>query len=111
MLRNIALSHTPTCLPIIDVNLFDISFNDIETPQQLLERRGIARSGTPGLFVVNDETRSRVFWNCWVCGYSGRFRWPRGLRRRSRPLGCWDREFESRWGFVFVFICCVVLYR
>jgi hypothetical protein len=40
-----------------------------------------------------------------------RTRWPRGLRRKFRPSGFWDRGFESRSGygcFVFVFLCCVV---
>jgi hypothetical protein len=44
-----------------------------------------------------------------------RLRWPRVLRRRSWPLGYWNRRIESRCGheclFTFVFLCCVVLCR
>jgi hypothetical protein len=36
----------------------------------------------------------------------------RSLRRRSLPLGCWDRGFESRWRngclFCFYMLCCPV---
>jgi hypothetical protein len=30
---------------------------------------------------------------------SRRFRWPPGVKRSLRPLGCWDRGFKSRWGY------------
>jgi hypothetical protein len=40
------------------------------------------------------------------------FRWPRGLRRRSWPLGYWNRGFKSRSKHGCLSLCfCVVLRR
>jgi hypothetical protein len=39
----------------------------------------------------------------------GRSRWPRGLRRRSWPRGCWDRGLESRWGHGCLSLCLYVV--
>jgi hypothetical protein len=38
-----------------------------------------------------------------------RSHWPRGLRRRSSPLGYWDRWFESRSGHGSLFLCLYVV--
>jgi hypothetical protein len=57
-------------------------------------------------------------WKRGIFGYAGTML-PIPVAARSkvvglRPLGCWDRGFESRWGhecLSLVFICCVVLCR
>jgi hypothetical protein len=42
--------------------------------------------------------------------HNGRSRWPRGLRRRFWPIGCWDRgsESRSRHGFLSLRFCVVL---
>jgi hypothetical protein len=45
-----------------------------------------------------------------MCVYC-RSRWPRGLRRRSWPLGYWDRGFEFRSKHGCLSLCCVILCR
>jgi hypothetical protein len=40
---------------------------------------------------------------------NSRSRWPRGLRRRSLPLGCWDSGFQSRCGHGCLSLCIYVV--
>jgi hypothetical protein len=55
---------------------------------------------------VRDLDRNFIF----TMNTPGRSRWPRGLRRRYWPLGCWNRGFEScsRHGCLSLRFCIVL---
>jgi hypothetical protein len=51
-----------------------------------------------------------LIWNIFISAPESRSRWPRGIRRRSWPLGYWYRGFESRSRHECLFLClCVAL--
>jgi hypothetical protein len=47
------------------------------------------------LFIISLKCNTAFSYQ-FICLNHCRSRWPRGLRRRSWPLGYWDREFEYR---------------
>jgi hypothetical protein len=72
-------------------------------------------TSTPSVSLLDVVVRHRgnLFFHSYV-QVKSRSQWPCGLRRGSRPVGCWDRGFESRSRhgcLSLVFLCCVVLCR
>jgi hypothetical protein len=57
--------------------------------------------------IPNDESRNHLSkrCNCINLSYNCRSLWRRCVRRRSWPLGCWDRGFESCWGKDICLLC------
>ena len=64
----------------------------------------IARVSSPGVLAVR---RIYCVNSTPICVHS-RSQWPRGLRRRSWPLACCDRGFESHRGHGCLSVVCVV---
>jgi hypothetical protein len=57
-----------------------------------------------------NASHQRYFKICLsITTFSGRSRWPLSLRRRSWPLACWNRGFESRPRHGCLSLCLYVM--
>jgi hypothetical protein len=53
---------------------------------------------------------SYILFYCSIKLYPCRVRWPCRPTRSLRPIDCWDRGFESRWGHLLLLCSLCVLY-